>query len=396
MKRKIILSSLPEKWVIERTPENVEMISKWAQETYPARTCYDVYHMNQWKYIHSGPDNCIQFNHIQDGYTEINTQELKYLVLGEKLKVSDLKENECIHVSTEEEDRQIRELLNNACRKWCTGRSYLEGSTAWTAHKKEAVYIVKDNQQASVPYVEAKDYTIYPASYFTNTNNTNMNTDKEVIGYILKPEYKGKSIETGACKIAYESYNPTQFHTFKSDGCDFLYQSECKDRLEKAGVLNLWFNPVYAPEKPRYSIGEWVTVINAKDDYPVNETFKIENIFNCNNDPNIKYVRKPDVIYGIKASDVRPATPEEIAAASTETIQMAEGFQLTIRDKKVFHKEEDITSYVVDMVKWKNSTNALGDSLWKMQIKDVIFSTTGCQQKETKLSQWLAIYDKIK
>lgn len=74
------------------------------------------------------------------------------------------------------------------------------------------------------------------------------------------------------------------------------------------------------------------------------------------------------------------------------------GFNLTITNDKVFHNNEDITSFVVNII---NNTAKLNvnynlSSKHYFVVKDMIFSRTGCEKVETKLSEWIDVYNMIK
>lgn len=81
----------------------------------------------------------------------------------------------------------------------------------------------------------------------------------------------------------------------------------------------------------------------------------------------------------------------------SEVVDMGK-FSLTIKDKKVFHKNEEITEFV------RNISNNIVEKFSipsnngnrTIVIKEVIFSKTGCEDSETTLSQWKAVYNKIK
>lgn len=331
------LKELPKKWAIQRTPDNYKIVNDYFNKNYykdGKLGCTTGYvHSENIHTTKPYKSNCE--GSLVTGYTEISTIEFKVLVLGEKMLVSSLKENECIHVSTEEEDRQIRALLYNAGKYWNSGESILiDNISTWYSYKSEGIYQINDKNISKGRYCNHTSHIIYPASYFINTNNTDMNTDKEVIGYVLKPEYS--NMQKACESITGYDYNFTKGRNHTDTGYAVVGSpniTDCYSKLQKAGVLNLWFNPCYAPEKPK-----------------------------------------------------------------EEVIQMAEGFTLVIRDKKVFHKEEDITSYVLALRKifCNYMDTTIGDRNWDLQIDDIIIKKSGCKSKATRYSQWMAIYEKIK
>ena len=73
-------------------------------------------------------------------------------------------------------------------------------------------------------------------------------------------------------------------------------------------------------------------------------------------------------------------------------------FNLTVKGKKVFHNIEDITNYVLEVgEQYSTGSNLKGKFAgYDFHIKDMVLSKTGCESKETFLSQWLKVYNLIK
>jgi len=145
--------------------------------------------------------------------------------------------------------------------------------------------------------------------------------------YVLKMENNKKIIEYKV-KEQFSKFSEALFSECKNDTKGgfgrFDFDSNVKLFFKEAGVLDLWFEPVYEEE--------------------------------------------------------------------VKTINMG-SFNLTVKDKKVFHKNEDITDFVKDMRNYKILQN-LGR--YTAEIEDITFSATGCKNTPTKLSDWLKVYDMIK
>lgn len=111
--------------------------------------------------------------------------------------------------------------------------------------------------------------------------------------------------------------------------------------------------------------------------------------------PNIaNYYRPKD-----KHDDIFNRLPQEIVETwepiyeeEVKTINMG-SFNLTVKDKKVFHKNEDITNFVKYLV--ENYDRSYRIQSFTVEIDEITFKTTGCQHN-TKLSDWLKVYDMIK
>lgn len=147
--------------------------------------------------------------------------------------------------------------------------------------------------------------------------------EKEIIGYkLIKHEYSdaAREIVDLDLPLTVDRITPKT----KTGNSTVMY-----DRLKKAGVLDLWFEPVYA--------------------------------------------------------------------ASEQTVSMNGKFNLTIKGKKVFHQNEDITSFVESVGEdWEHKIKNFSYNNYAFNVKDVILSKTGCQSQETYLSNWLKVYDLIK
>lgn len=133
-------------------------------------------------------------------------------------------------------------------------------------------------------------------------NLTKETMERKLIGYkLIKPEYK-----EAACKITnggIGSYISTEMLDYSQHPTSF-------DMLKKAGVLDLWFEPVYEEE---FKVGDWViTTIETDRCYEKHkkgEVFQITEI-------------RPDYLYfssdgAVRKDRVRKATPEEFKKAST-------------------------------------------------------------------------------
>lgn len=135
----------------------------------------------------------------------------------------------------------------------------------------------------------------------------------KIIGYkLIKPEYK-----EAAFKLASEACLEREIENLKVSVYNFTIP-----KLKEAGVLDLWFEPVY----------EQVISVGGK-------------------------------------------------------------FDVTIKGKEIWHKSDNITNFVKALCdSFKGVHNAAN---YIYGIKEVVFSRTGCQNVETKLSDWLNVLKEI-
>ena len=91
------------------------------------------------------------------------------------MKVTDLKENECIHCETEEQANAICKLMHEAGLTWLSGSSYLS-ENRYYVYKSETCYSPKIRQYANFNFYKKNDYTIHKAEQFLNQNTEVMST----------------------------------------------------------------------------------------------------------------------------------------------------------------------------------------------------------------------------
>ncbi len=226
---------------------------------------------------------------------------------------------------------------------------------------------------------------VYEDDYILIDNNSNKtNMEKKIIGYKLKfVEYKD------AVRVISDD-NEFDFDLFKREWQQY---PSTKKKLERAKLLNVWFEPVYEDE---YKVGDWVYVIQAQSG-AMGANDRIGQVSNEKNKASgLGYgllVNIDGRVWGIGDNyKVRHATPEEIQNESTKTINI--GFEVKIKNKRAFVGNDDITEFIIDMMYTYNQTKSFGG--FTVDLKDITFSRTGCKSVDTKLSDWKKIYDEIK
>ena len=88
------------------------------------------------------------------------------------MKVTDLKENECIHCETEEQANAICKLMHEAGLKWRFGGSYLVNKRNYP----NICYYPKSGEHGSLEYARERTHKIYKAEQFLNQNTEKMST----------------------------------------------------------------------------------------------------------------------------------------------------------------------------------------------------------------------------
>ena len=83
------------------------------------------------------------------------------------MKVTDLKENECIHCETEEQASAICKLMQEANLTWHDGDSYLSVNL-YNIYKSGTCYFPAEGVFTDLDYAKEENNTIYKAEQFLN------------------------------------------------------------------------------------------------------------------------------------------------------------------------------------------------------------------------------------
>ena len=191
-----------------------------------------------------------------------------------------LTNKEAIHCSTEELANQVLRLLHNNGYEWNGGRS-LTGNNNYEFYTSETCYCADDKLISYSPQVffTKEGYTIITAEDFIKRSEEKI-MKKEIIGYKLtKPEYKEavEKILGGELK----SYGEFNFR----DGSTY------HKLLKEAGVMDIWFEPVYKKEDKFHTInhgnGDSFQVKIVKDGFEFEASFVgrdyiLHIVNNCN------------------------------------------------------------------------------------------------------------------
>ena len=86
---------------------------------------------------------------------------------------------------------------------------------------------------------------------------------------------------------------------------------------------------------------------------------------------------------------------EPVYKSKEVVIRMGNSFDLTIKDGQVWHKSDNITDFVTRMMVDFSTERTLKFGGYNLCIKDITFKYTGCQNVETKLSEWIAVYNEL-
>jgi hypothetical protein len=216
----------------------------------------------------------------------------------------------------------------------------------------ESNYSSKSNKNNAKGYDDAKIITI------DQIKELNME-EREILGYkLIKPEYENAAKElTKGCKCDFTK--------------NFIPECDAVKDWEKAGVLALWFEPVFFEEET-FKIGDWITITDTKGitgwmDDTDKRTFKIHGEKTKFHAGFLWQLKRGKGLYG----EFRIATPEEIIKANNITVKLSIGKNVDIgRDKlsnQVFIIAEGKTIQYKHINNLYCNTNTFGDTGWKIQ-----------------------------
>lgn len=209
-------------------------------------------------------------------------------------------------------------------------------------------------------------------SFLNGTEYTEGDYDVHLnTNYLKVPNDKKLYIELYAGNI----YKPTDFDVqFKLPE----QWNECIDFCKKQ--LELW-------DEPKFKVGDWV--IGWHSEYSLGsyhkKAWKIGYIAG-------KYVYVAGTTYNTEITDIRHATPEEIEETKSKTFKVG-NFEITVKNGKAYHKNDDITTFVVELIEALYRPLTFGGHTAK--VKDVVFYKTGCENGESKLSEWRQVYNEL-
>lgn len=238
------------------------------------------------------------------------------------------------------------------------------------------------------------------------------NMVKKIVGYKLKHEYN--YLISAAEKIG----NFFNWSALESDK-EYEWKNETIAEFKKAGVLDIWFEPVYKEEEEDFKINEWVFISSypscwaslCNKNCPSKEEFPfIGQITQIKKDEKHDYTGAEIDNFGwnltklIENKNIRKATPEEIEIGKkqrekrkVQNVFVGGKFTVQVKgNEKVFHGQDDITDFVKEMFHFFSPSEKHMFGKYSALIKDVTFSRTGCQITETKLSDWMNVYNLIK
>lgn len=228
---------LPSKWAVKRTPGEVdEIVTEWAN----IKSGFHCTGNYGYPYVHSeSPSGVLSNNKVREGFTEITFEQFKQYVLDKKT------------------DFVIPE-------KWCVkGNSEKEAIVinSWLPEDYQGIYSRSELRSSYFHYPNFENFTGFHKGNHTDTHvRTGYKeiTFEQFTKHILKQETMAKKIIGYRLKTTHKKYESTAkaLAEFKLDLTEQNIRTEdhpagmsaMYSNLEEAGVLDKWFDAVYADE----------------------------------------------------------------------------------------------------------------------------------------------------
>ena len=157
--------------------------------------------------------------------------------------------------------------------------------------------------------------------------------EKQIIGYKLKKDcqqYLDAAEAIAAAKdlgVTFKIGDNLEYYLQKSKWGNY------KKRLEEAGILDLWFEPVYE-EVYKYKVGDWVVVLPEDPYYHNCEQGCAQQIADIDFNRDLPYRLKFSNKSLNEYSKIRLATPEEIKKATTKEFPIGK-YTAVVKDGKI-------------------------------------------------------------
>lgn len=253
------------------------------------------------------------------------------------------------------------------------------GSTEY----KDEVWVLAEREDYS-----GVSYFMFKLTDLQKLTDNNMK-NKEIIGYkLIKKKYAD-----AALKIEGSRFIGTDI---KQDQILLAKYTESVKRLKEAGVLDLWFEPVYEEE---YKVGDWITITEVEGagwlNYCSQRTFKLEKA-------PTSYCG--GIYWGVNEGGLhakfRKATPEEIEAAQKQIIKMYSSnkgeFEIEVVDGKAYYRPEgkelpkEWVAQIIELFQVKIYSKTPYNLTTKIDNIKV-----GCMEG-TKKEDWINVYKLLK
>jgi hypothetical protein len=273
---------LPERWCIRITNDNKEIVQNWRK----TKNCHQSICKNYIVFF----DCTYGTSEKTWDYTEITFEQFKKYILKEETIENNIKVGTTFY------------FKNNT--------DFIYTISSFDGNNVEILWYEYSKEYSKTYTLDSLLNNIKDRTCIITTKEKTM--EKKIIGYkLIKPEYKEAALKI----VPNSGYLLTGMKRFSRKPYIEVNQGTTISDLKRAGVLDLWFEPVY---EEKYKIGDYVTVIEAECGFngQYGKTYKILGWQpECKN--RFYYEENGKSTINIDVVKVRLATPEEIKAAES-------------------------------------------------------------------------------
>lgn len=312
---------LPEKWWLKVTKDNLKILNEYLKENPHKYTHYkDSWEVTYYEgersiYFYSEGTSSHSSYEIKIGFEEITTEQfLEHVVNKNKMKF------------------KIGDRVTLKKGAFLYNEDYMYYYTIYSNQPHRVIEELKDN------FIRLKgDCDVYVKEEGLELEESN----KEIIGYkLIKPEYKEAAVEIGK-KGNLQTFS--NIYSINGYIPVFGWRDTIKN-LKEAGVLDIWFEPVY---EPLYKIGDWVITKGYSSKYD-GKPLKITNISEVSGDTFYYFENPNNENHNFEFEDIsRRATKEEIEEATKKskvfTLKCDSGtFELEVSKDGIYYRPENV------------------------------------------------------
>lgn len=237
---------LPEKWCINR--QGLSEVYKWFNENTTTGVDYKDRKFGWYSHFPAYGGNCHTDTNIHPGYTEITFEQFKEYVLGIKENMIDFKEGS-LKFSGEITEDLYNKIIVSLERQGYKPYIHCGMEVSYKKFSDISSYLIYHlNVDTTNCYNKGKIYTIdnnpQILKEVTLKDILKENNMKKIIGYKSKDQQSFNNAKKLADPGTYFGTGCTF-----SNGDTFTPGSGHADFFQKAGVLDIWFTPIYEEDR---------------------------------------------------------------------------------------------------------------------------------------------------
>lgn len=226
-------------------------------------------------------------------------------------------------------------------------------------------------------------YPNYPIYTFEQFKEKYLNMEtRKLIGYkLINPKYEEAAKKLCGSNVYWR--NQGDFNLG-------INETVSIPLLKKAGVLDIWFEPVY---EEQFKEGDYVILLPSYREisHKSGDIVQLVKSSMYENEWSTKEINK-GIGGWLCKTDFRKATEEEIKKAQEQIIQVVNGVEIKVIGDKAYYNNEDVTNFFLSLSTFLYPK--IGS--YNCVIEDITFRKSGCISTTIKYSDWKKVIDILK